>query len=153
MSIQGSTIIPSLRYHDAHAAIDWLVRVFGFEKQAVYDGPKNTVMHAQLTRGKGMVMLGSAIDSDNVYARRWIDVKETGGRETVGLCIIADSDDDCVAIYEHAKTAGVEIVQELNSPEYGGKSFSCCDPEGHIWWVGSYNPWPQHTAPAAEGTA
>ena len=27
MKVQGSTIIPSLRYHDAHAAIDWLVRV------------------------------------------------------------------------------------------------------------------------------
>lgn len=151
MSIQGSAIIPSLRYHDAHAAIDWLVRVFGFERQAVYEGPNNTVVHAQLTRGKGMVMLGSVVDSDHVYARRWVDVKETGGRETVGLCIIADSDDDCVAIYERVRGAGVEIVQELNSPEYGGKAFSCCDPEGHIWWVGSYNPWPQQGG--AEGTA
>ena len=35
----GSTIIPSLRYRDAHAAIEWLVRVFGFQKQAVYEAP------------------------------------------------------------------------------------------------------------------
>lgn len=152
MAISGSTIIPSLRYRDAHAAIDWLVRVFGFAKQAVYEGPNNTVAHAQLTRGKGMLMLGSATDSDHVYARRWIDVKDTGGRETVGLCIIADSDDDCVAIYNRVKAERVEIVQELTSPEYGGKSFSCSDPEGHIWWIGSYNPWGEH-APAAEGTA
>ncbi|HEY4009858.1 MAG TPA: VOC family protein [Acidobacteriaceae bacterium] len=153
MNTNGSMIIPSLRYHDAHAAIEWLVRVFGFTKQAVYDGPNNTVMHAQLTRGGGMVMLGSVMDSDHVYARRWIDVKETGGRETVGLCIIANSDDDCVAIYERAKAEGAEIVQELNSPEYGGKAFSCCDLEGHIWWVGSYNPWAEYNPVAAEGTA
>lgn len=153
MSIQGSAIIPSLRYREAHAAIDWLVRVFGFEKQAVYDGPNNTVMHAQLTRGKGMLMIGSATDADTDYARRWIDVKETGGRETVGLCLIADSDADCEAIYERVKAAGVEIVLELNSPEYGGRSFSCGDLEGHIWWVGSYNPWAEYKGPAAEGTA
>lgn len=153
MKPQGSTIIPSLRYHDAHAAIEWLVRVFGFTKQAVYEGPNHRVMHAQLTRGQGMLMLGSAVDSDAPYARRWIDVKDTGGRETVGLCVIADSDEDCVAIYGLVKTEGVEIVQELNSPEYGGKAFACCDLEGHIWWVGSYNPWAEQTAPAAEGTA
>lgn len=156
MSIQGSSIIPSLRYHDAHAAIDWLVRVFGFTRQAVFEGPNNTVMHAQLTRGHGMLMLGSVASdnsADNSYARRWIDVKETGGRETVGLCLIADSNDDCVAIYHRVKAEGVEIVQDLTSPEYGGKSFSCCDPEGHIWWVGSYNPWGGHADAAAKGTA
>ncbi len=157
MAISGSTIIPSLRYHDAHAAIDWLGRVFGFTKQAVFEGPNNTVAHAQLTRGQGMLMLGSVASdtgSDTSYARRWIDVKETGGRETVGLCIIAESNDECVALYNRVKTEGAEIVQELNSPEFGGKSFSCSDPEGHIWWVGSYNPWGLHEhAAAAEATA
>src|SRR6266436_6773060 len=55
-----SPIVPSLRYRNALAAIDWLIRAFGFEKQAVYLGPDNTtVMHAQLTFGNGMVMLGS----------------------------------------------------------------------------------------------
>ena len=53
-----STIIPALRYRDAHQAIDFLVRAFGFAKQAVYDGPDGTVAHAQLTFGNGMVMLG-----------------------------------------------------------------------------------------------
>ncbi|MBB5530667.1 putative glyoxalase superfamily protein PhnB [Stenotrophomonas maltophilia] len=55
----GSTIIPFLRYRDAQAAIDWLQRAFGFHAQAVYaDG--DTVFHAQLTFGTGMIMLGSA---------------------------------------------------------------------------------------------
>lgn len=36
-----STVIPCLRYRDAPAAIEWLVRVFGFEKNlAVPDNPK-----------------------------------------------------------------------------------------------------------------
>ena len=44
----GSTIIPSLRYDDALAAIDWLCKAFGFEKQAVYADDKGIVQHAQL---------------------------------------------------------------------------------------------------------
>lgn len=31
-----STIIPCLRYRDAHVAIEWLCRAFGFDKHAVY---------------------------------------------------------------------------------------------------------------------
>ena len=34
-----STIMPSMRYRDANAAIEWLCNVFGFEKHAVYPGP------------------------------------------------------------------------------------------------------------------
>ena len=64
-----STIVPSLRYRNALAAIDWLIRAFGFEKQAVYLGPDNTtVMHAQLTFGNGMIMLGS-VDNGGEYSK------------------------------------------------------------------------------------
>jgi uncharacterized glyoxalase superfamily protein PhnB len=133
----GSTIIPSLRYRDAHAAIDWLVRVFGFHKQAVYEGPDGTVMHAQLTHGLGMLMLGS-IQNHGEFSRVMVQPDEIDGRETAGLCLIVE---DCDAVYASAKTAGAEIVQELSSPDYGGKAFACRDLEGHVWWVGSYNPW------------
>jgi uncharacterized glyoxalase superfamily protein PhnB len=142
MSIPGSTIIPSLRYRDAHAAIEWLCRVFGFTRKSVYDGPNGTVAHAELTRGAGMLMLGSAVDAGE-YAENSISLEETAGRETVGLCLIAE---DCEAVYARVKSAGAEIVRELASPEYGGKSFACRDLEGHIWWVGSYDPWAAHTA-------
>ncbi|HEY5382317.1 MAG TPA: VOC family protein [Acidobacteriaceae bacterium] len=151
MNIQGSTIIPSLRYKDAHAAIGWLVRVFGFTKQAVYDGPNGTVAHAQLTYGGGMLMLGSALNG-GAFAKLSIGLDETGGRETVGLSLIV-SDEECAAMFARVKAAGVEIVQEFTSPAHGGKAFGCRDLEGHIWWVGSYNPWAEFKDPAAEGTA
>jgi len=66
----GSTIIPCLRYRDAQAAIDWLQRAFGFHAQAVYaDG--DTVFHAQLTFGSGMIMLGSA-SNQSAWSRKAI---------------------------------------------------------------------------------
>lgn len=151
MNVQGSTIIPGLRYHDAHKAIEWLVRVFGFTKQAVYEGPSNTVAHAQLTYGGGMLMLGSATNG-GASAKFWIDLKETGGRETASQYVVV-SDDECLQMYERVKGEGVEIVQELTSPAHGGKSFGCRDLEGYVWWVGSYNPWAEYKGPAAEGTA
>jgi uncharacterized glyoxalase superfamily protein PhnB len=141
MPTTASTIIPSARYRDAHAAIEWLCRIFGFTRQAVYEGPDNTVAHAQLTLGGGMFMLGSASNGGET-AGRMIDLDQTGGRETLGLCIISPETE---AIYARAKEAGAEIVQELSSPEYGGKAFACRDLEGRIWWIGSYDPWQQNS--------
>jgi uncharacterized glyoxalase superfamily protein PhnB len=59
----GSSIIPCLRYRDAHAAIDWLCKAFGFTKNAVYENEQGGVEHAQLTYGHGMVMLGEVRDT------------------------------------------------------------------------------------------
>lgn len=138
--MQGSSIIPSARYRNAPAAIDWLCRVFGFTRNFVHENPDGTVAHAQLTRGAGMFMLGSVKDGDLAHHLTTLDA--TGGCETVGLCLVAD---DTEAVYAKAKAANAEIVQELSSPPYGGRSFACRDLEGHIWWVGSYDPWANHT--------
>ena len=141
--MQCSTIIPSVRYRDAHAAIEWLVRVFGFTKQAVYEGPDGLVMHAQLTYGGGMLMLGS-VQKAGEFNRVMAQPDEVGGRETAALCLVVK---DCEAMFAAAQAAGAEIVQPLKQPEYGGKAFACKDPEGHVWWVGTYDPWaPQEGA-------
>jgi uncharacterized glyoxalase superfamily protein PhnB len=137
MPTAGSTIIPSARYNDAHAAIEWLCRVFGFTQQAVYDGPDNTVAHAQLTLGQGMFMLGSA-SNGGAAAAHMTTLGATGGRETLGLCLIVE---DIDVVFARAQAADAEIIQPLTAPEYGGKAFCCRDLEGHVWWIGSYNPW------------
>jgi uncharacterized glyoxalase superfamily protein PhnB len=140
---QGSTVIPSMRYRDAHAAIDWLVRVFGFHKQAVFDGPDGTVAHAQLTLGGGMVMLGSASNS-SPYPQCNAVPSDVGGRVTSPIYIVVP---DCEPVYASAKAAGADILQELRTMDYGGKAFTVRDPEGYVWSAGEYDPWaPQETA-------
>ena len=57
------SIYPSLRYRDAPAAIDWLVRVFGFERHAVYEDG-DIVQHAELRYRNSIVMLGSERPTD-----------------------------------------------------------------------------------------
>ena len=131
-----ATIIPCLRYRDAHAAIDWLCNAFGFAKHAVYaDG--GIVHHAQLTFGNGMVMLGS-VDSDSEWSRQIVQPGDIGNRQTQSPCVIvADAD----AHYARAMAAGAVIVQDIADQDYGGRGYSCRDPEGHLWWFGSYDPW------------
>jgi uncharacterized glyoxalase superfamily protein PhnB len=132
-----STIIPSLRYDDALVAIDWLCRAFGFEKQAVYADGKGIVQHAQLVFGNGMIMLGSTGNA-GPWNERIAQPRSIGGRETQCPCVIVA---DCEAHYARAKAAGAEIVDELETKDYGGSGYSCRDPEGHLWWFGSYDPW------------
>jgi len=134
-----STIIPCLRYRDARAAIDWLCRAFGFHEQAVYaDG--DTVHHAQLTFGNGMIMLGS-VDNSSQWGRQIAQPDEIGDRETQSPCVIvADAD----AHYAQARAAGARIVMDISDQDYGGRGYSCRDPEGHLWWFGSYDPWKAH---------
>lgn len=135
-AIHGSTLIPCLRYRDAHATIDWLCRAFGFEKHAVYDDDAGGVAHAQLVHGHGMLMLGSV--RDDAFGRHIAQPDEVGGRETQCTYVIVA---DCRAHYEHAKAAGAVIVDDCEEKDYGGTGYSCRDPEGHLWSFGSYDPW------------
>jgi uncharacterized glyoxalase superfamily protein PhnB len=130
------TIIPSLRYRDAPKAIEWLCEAFGFEKQAVY-AEGSIVHHAQLTFGNGMIMLGSA-DNGSAWGERIAQPGDIGGRETqCCYLVVADAD----AHFARAKAAGAEIIDSVEEKDYGGKGYSCRDPEGHMWTFGTYDPW------------
>jgi uncharacterized glyoxalase superfamily protein PhnB len=131
-----SNIVPSLRYRDAPAMIDWLCRVLGFERHAVYEDGEGGIAHAQLRFGDGMLMLGST--RDDAWGARFAAPADIGDRVTQSCyCIVADTDGH----YARAKAAGAEIVDELHSPEHGGRAYGCRDPEGNLWWFGSYDPW------------
>ncbi|MEO8736342.1 MAG: VOC family protein [Edaphobacter sp.] len=139
----NSTLIPCLRYRDALAAIDWLGRAFGFQKNAVYMGPNNTVAHAQLTFGGGMVMLGS-VDNGSEYGKNSVQPDEINLRETQSpYLVVPDAD----AVYATAKAAGAIIVIDIADKDHGGRDFTCRDLEGHIWSIGTYDPW--QTGPQA----
>jgi uncharacterized glyoxalase superfamily protein PhnB len=130
-----ATVIPALHYHDAPKAIEWLCNAFGFEKNLVVPGPDNTIAHAQLSFGNGMIMLGSA--RDNEYGKLLTHPTQTGGQATQTVyAIVADVD----AHYARAKAAGATMVMDITDKDYG-RDYTCRDLEGHIWTFGSYDPW------------
>jgi len=119
-------IIPTLRYKDAKGAIDFLERAFAFERKAVYENEDGTVAHAELTHGRGMVMIGTSGAGDPQFETKQSSI----------YVVVADPD----ALYEKAKAAGAHIVRELEDMDYGSREFSARDPEGNAWSFGTYDP-------------
>jgi len=139
---RGSIVIPSLRYRDAPAAIEFLCNAFGFERHAVYEGPKNTIAHAQLTLGTGMIMLGSH-PHEGEYGK-WMQPPAAPGRiNTHGIYVIVD---DADAHHARAKAAGAEIVMPLADKDHGGRDYTARDPEGYLWTFGTYDSWAEHAS-------
>ena len=133
-----ATVVPCLRYRDAPKAIDWLSSVFGFEQHLVVPNDDGTIAHAQLSYGNGMVMLSSVSKAENEFGRLTKQPDEIDGMETQSpYLIVTDAD----AVYRQAKAAGAKIEIEIKDEDYGGRGFSCRDLKGHLWNVGTYDPW------------
>lgn len=132
----NATIIPCLYYRDASKAIDWLCDVFEFERKAVYKNDAGGVMHAELTFGAGMIMLGD--NREGPFGRLMKHPREIDGCETQApYVIVADADE----IYARVVKAGCEILVAIKDESYGGRGFMCRDLEGHVWSFGTYDPW------------
>lgn len=136
---QKSAVIPTLRYRDGQAAIEWLCKAFGFEKNLVVPDKTGTIAHAQLTFGNGMIMLGSANNND--FSKLVKSPAESGSIGSQSVYIVVP---DVDAHHAKAVKAGAEIVIAIQDEDYGGRVYSCRDPEGHVWNFGSYDPWAKH---------
>jgi uncharacterized glyoxalase superfamily protein PhnB len=118
------------------AAIDWLVNVFGFEKRLVVPDGSSGIAHAQLTLSDGMIMVSSV--SDTTFNQLMKQPDEIGGAETQSRYLgVPDAD----AVLERVLAASAKVVIAIQDEDYGGRRFSCFDPDGHLWKVGSYDPW------------
>jgi len=131
----ASIIIPTMRYRDAHRMINWLGKAFGFERHLVVEDDQGGVAHAQLILGDSMIMLGTARDDE--FGRLMKTAADLGGVSQSAYIIVADVDGLC----DSARAAGAEIVIEPRDEGYGGRGFTCRDPEGQLWSFGSYDPW------------
>lgn len=122
-------IFPCLKYRNAPAAIDWLGRAFGFEPQFVVPGDGDSVAHAQLRNGAGMIMCGSESgpDPDNPWAQAEFGV----------YVRVADVD----AHHDQARAAGAEILYPPRDTDYGSREYSARDLEGRLWSFGTYDPY------------
>lgn len=129
-------IIPTLRYSDPNKAVAWLCEHLGFSIHVAHPSDGARIIHAQLVRGNDMIMLGGTRDDE--FSRNMILASEMDGKNTQSPYIIVE---DVRSMYEDCLAKGVDIALEFKAEEYGGESFSCRDPEGNLWNIGSYNPW------------
>jgi uncharacterized glyoxalase superfamily protein PhnB len=120
------SIYPVLKYKDAHAAIDFLERAFGFERRQVHEGDGGAIVHAELSFGDQMLGLSSTGVGNPVF-------EQGAGRTTVYVAV-----DEVDSLHDRAKSAGAEIVMAPEDQDYGSRDFAARDPEGNIWSFGTY---------------
>jgi len=112
-----------LLYRDAGAAVDWLAKAFGLEKDEVLTGADGRVNHASMSFGKALLMLGSpGPDFEGPRAL---------GHSTANLYVDVD---DVEAHYARAVAAGATIVEEPKETFYGARRYGAEDLEGHRWY-------------------
>ena len=132
MTASRQTVIPSLRYDDASAAIDWLCANLGFSEHFVVRGEGGRIEHAQLAFRGSLVMLGST-GGDPEYL--WVDnVAHVGSTN-----LTAESAAQVDEIHTRVAAVGAEIVAPLEDTDYGSHAFTCADPEGNHWHIGTYD--------------
>ena len=105
--VRGS-VIPGMCYRDAPTAIEWICRVFGFERHPTDPGRNHTSVHAELTLGARMITLGSLNHTPDGACRK--QPEEIGGAETRRPSLtVADAD----AAYARAKADGAEMILDV----------------------------------------
>ncbi|MGH8253809.1 MAG: VOC family protein [Steroidobacteraceae bacterium] len=119
------TFIPSVCYKDSRAALNWLESAFGFKIGEVLADKQGNIVHAEMTHGDGVIMVGS----------EWADWTRSpasvGGMNTQRVHVRIER-----GIEEHfakAQRAGAKIIRALEDQFYGDRTYVATDPEGHYW--------------------
>ncbi len=115
-------ITPYLWYEDVDAALEWLVRAFGFTERVRMPGPDGRALHAEVGMGDAVVMMGTpGPDYQNPRHR--------GGATQLVYVYVDDVDRHHLV----AKDEGARILTEPADQRYGDRTYSVEDREGHLW--------------------
>lgn len=118
-------------YRDLAAAVAFLDRAFGFSTERLVKDEAGAPIHAELRLGDDVVMAGRLGPAD----RRYCVPAEVDGANTGHVYVGVD---DIDAIYARALAGGATLVRELAPNDYGFRDFGVRDPEGYLWYVGTY---------------
>jgi uncharacterized glyoxalase superfamily protein PhnB len=127
-------VIPMLAYEDGAAALDWLVKAFGFRERTRDTEPDGTISHGELELGDGVVMLATPTPDYQAPkrhrevcepARKWSEVPWV----IDGVLVHVDDLDEH---YKQARAAGATILSEPEDSGHG-RIYRAEDVEGHRW--------------------
>jgi PhnB protein len=114
------TLTPYLVVPDADAEIRFLKAAFGATENSCQRNDNQTVMHAELTVGNALVMLGQAGDDwKALQAALYVWVP------------------DVDATYARALQAGATSQSMPEDKPYGHRIAGVVDRNGITWWIGS----------------
>ncbi|KAF0243236.1 MAG: hypothetical protein FD180_3501 [Planctomycetota bacterium] len=111
------TVTPYLAVKGSRKLLAWVQKAFGARPIDVVDGPRGTVMHAEVRIGDSMVMLGEAAP---------------GKPSPATLCLYVR---DCDAVWRRAVKAGGKVLRKPENQFYGDRSGAVKDPCGNQWYI------------------
>jgi len=118
-----NAIVPHIYVEGASNAIAFYGRAFGAIELFRLAHPDGSILHAEISIGDSVIMIGDPDDRLYGEPRRL-------GRCTAGLHIFTD---DNRALAQRAVHAGAEELQPPTDMFYGASSASVRDPFGHVW--------------------
>ena len=124
-TMRRPSFIPSLVYKDNRAALKWLREAFGFEVSEVLTDSMDNIVHAEMTFGDGVVMIGTE------YFAWMKSPQAIGGTNTQRVHVRVDKDID--THYARAVAAGAKIEMKPADQFYGDRTYMAADLEGHHW--------------------
>ncbi|MGI8593444.1 MAG: VOC family protein [Solirubrobacteraceae bacterium] len=120
-------VMPSLRYEDVGAALQWLGDVFGLIEHLRWTGADGVVRHAEMRIEGAHVELSGA-------SEEYPSPKALGGVSHSIVVLVDDVD----AHYEHARERGATIVSEPEDKPWGLRQYTAQDLEGHRWELSQF---------------
>ncbi len=135
-------LVPYLAYSDAPAALEFLIRAFGFEEKFRFPMPDGRIGHAELTRGGEVVLMLASVYPEMGFA----SPADLPGVPSQVFCYVDDVD----AHYEQARAAGATIAAEPKDEPHGDRMYRAVDPEGHRWMFATHIKDVDHSTLAPE---
>ncbi|MEU6061552.1 VOC family protein [Streptomyces sp. NPDC047097] len=124
-------VVPNIRVADAAAAIDFYQRAFGAREDVRVDAPGGGVLHAEISIGPSVLMLGDSDGEDGGEGGGGGFRAPTAlGGTSVALHVFVD---DVDALAARAEEAGAEILQPPTDTFHGDRTVILRDPSGHQW--------------------
>jgi uncharacterized glyoxalase superfamily protein PhnB len=127
-------ISPYLLYEDLDAAVDFVVRAFGFTEVLRLRGAEGRSNHAEVELGGASVFMGAP-------GGGYRSPKSLGAATSSTYVYVEDVD----AHFERARAEGAEIKVEPADQEYGDRRYFAEDLEGQQWFFATRirNPSPE----------
>ncbi|MFH7595724.1 VOC family protein [Streptomyces racemochromogenes] len=122
-------VIPHIMVEDAAAAIAFYERAFGAREDFRIDAPGGGILHAEITVGRSVLMLGDA-GVNEAETGSFAAPTSLGGGTSVTLHVFVP---DVDGLAERARAAGAEILQPPTDMFHGDRTAILRDPSGHMW--------------------
>ncbi len=135
--VRGWAIVyPHLRYRDPIAAIEWLIRVFGFRERVRMSMPDGHFITAKLEGPNGGLIMIAGITPDlEAWLRERLSEfrpdSEQGWPDLSHVTTVQVQDVD--AHFTRAQAAGAAILMPPADQPWGLRVYSVIDLEGHQW--------------------